>query len=75
MKIKSVVHPQKKLTYEEWVETLKKERKVVVSGLARAKSVGTRILIEESLEYKIPQRVQPGILFDVDKVHEKTKLF
>lgn len=54
----SVVYPQRKLTYEEWIDVLKKEQNVNVSGLYKGRSIEERVAIDEARQYKIPQRVQ-----------------
>lgn len=68
IKYQSVVYPQRKLTYEEWIDVLKKEQNVNVSGLYKGRSIEERVAIDEARQYKIPQRVQvrkTGILFGV----------
>jgi hypothetical protein len=69
LKIQPITQQKRNLTYEEWIEALKRERKVIVSGLHKSKSIEQRIMIDESREYQIPQNVQEnremGILFGI----------
>jgi hypothetical protein len=52
LKVQPKSHQQRVLTYEEWIETLKREQNVIVSGLYRAKSIEQRVMIDESIQYK-----------------------
>jgi hypothetical protein len=68
VKNKTTVYPQKKLSYHEWIESLKDERKVFVSSLYKGRSIEERVAIDEARQYKIPQSLQvkkTGILFGV----------
>lgn len=65
-KCQSVVYPQRRLTYEEWIEALRKEQNVNVSGLYKSRSIEKRVRIDEAKNYKTPQSLQvrrEGILF------------
>lgn len=75
IKYQSVVYPQKKLTYEEWIESLRKEQNVNVSGLYNGRSIERRVTIDETIRYKLSQNVQDdresGILFGVKNLLSK----
>jgi hypothetical protein len=71
MKNKTTVYPQKKLQYNEWIETLKNEQNVFVSSLYKGRSIEQRVLIDDARQYQIPQSLQvkrTGILFGVKNV-------
>lgn len=49
----STVFPPEKLTYDEWVDTLKREQNVIVSSKFLAKSVENRIARDEAILLKM----------------------
>lgn len=71
LKIQPITHQKRTLTYEEWIESLKREQNVIVSGLYRAKSIEQRVMIDEAKEYKreysqlIKEDRKTGILFGI----------
>jgi hypothetical protein len=77
LKIQPVTHQKRTLTYEEWIESLKREQNVIVSGLYRAKSIEQRVMIDESIQYKneilrvVQDDRESGILFGVKNLLSK----
>lgn len=77
--VKSSTEPNN-LTYDEWVETLRREHNVIVSGKYLAKSVENRIAIEESLMIKMENEkllkkndgtAEHPILFGIKKLFKR----
>lgn len=73
---RTTVYPTENLSYQEWVDMLKKEHNVVVSGKFLAKSIEDRIKAEDAIHYKMDyqkhlrgdeEEVRPSILFGIKK--------
>jgi len=72
-KPRTTVYPDVKLSYHEWVDSLKKEFNVVVSGKFHAKTIEERIKAEDAALYKqeferekkTQEEAKPSILFGI----------
>lgn len=78
----STVFPPEKLSYDEWVDTLKREQNVIVSSKFLAKSVERRIAADESILLKMENEnilkkndgtVKHPILFGIKKIFKLNK--
>jgi hypothetical protein len=52
LKILSTAEPQKKLTYQEWVDELRIQENVIVSSKYHARTIEQRIRVDEAIQMK-----------------------
>jgi hypothetical protein len=58
IKHQSVIHPERRRTYEEWIELLRKEHNVIVSGLYLGRSIQERVNIDDAINYRSPEAIK-----------------
>lgn len=58
IKHQSVIHPERRGTYEEWIELLRKEHNVIVSGLYLGRSIQERVNIDDAINYRSPEAIK-----------------
>jgi hypothetical protein len=58
IKHQSVIHPERRRTYEEWIELLRKEHNVIVSGLYLGRSIQERVNIDDAINYRSPDAIK-----------------